>query len=75
MHGRSIAVGDNDVVVVLGALQLVVGIDRVGLRRAVETALGCVAVRVRDRGAKVVDVEAIGGERARVTLQLDIDPN
>jgi hypothetical protein len=59
-------VGDDDIGVVGGRAELVVGIDRVGAGRAVEIALGRVDVRVADRRAQIVDVEAIGGERPRV---------
>ena len=54
--------------VVLGAGQLIVGVDRRGLARAVEAALGRIDVGVVDGGAQIVDVEAIGGERLRVEL-------
>ena len=68
MHRRAVAVGHDDVLVVVGALQLIVGVDRVGLRRAVEAALGRVGVGVGDRGAQIVDVEAVGRERLQIGL-------
>ncbi len=67
-HRRAVPVGDDQVAIFVGALELVVGIDRVGARRPVEIALRRVDVGVGDRRAQIVDVEAVGGERARIGL-------
>jgi hypothetical protein len=67
-HRRAILVGDHQVLVVVGALELVVGVDRVGARRPVEIALGRIDIGVGDGGAEIVDVEAERGELAGVGL-------
>ncbi len=54
--------------VLVGRTQLVVRVDRRGARRTVEAALRLVRVRVRDRGAHVVEREAERRERRRVDL-------
>ncbi len=69
--GAAIAVGDDQRPVFVGRAQLVVGIDGIGLRRAVEAALGLVDVGVGDGGAHVLDIQAVGRQRARV----DLDPH
>ncbi len=65
-HRRAVAIGDDDVAEGGGIGDLVVGVDGVGARRAVEIALGRVDVGVGDRGSKVVDIEPVGGERRRI---------
>jgi hypothetical protein len=69
MHRRAILVGQEDGAILVGILQLVVGVDGVGLGGAVEGALGAVGIGVADGGADVVDVEAIGGQ----LLHIDLD--
>ena len=64
----AVLVGDDDVLVVVGVLDLVVGVDRVGARRAVEAAFRRVGIGVGDRRAQIVDVEAVGGERLQIGL-------
>ena len=59
---RAVAVGDDDAAVLVGAPQLVVGVDGVGARRAVEAALGLVGVGGGDRVAHVLERQALGGE-------------
>ena len=65
-HRRAVAVGDDELAVLVGRAQLVVGVDGGGARRAVEAALGLVDVGGGDRGAHVFEVRAVGGERLRV---------
>ena len=67
----AVAVGDDGVGVLCGVLDLVVGVDGRGLRRPVEVSLRRIDVEVADRGAHVVDIEPIGGERLRVELDAD----
>ena len=64
----AVAVGDDGVGVLRGAFELVVGIDRRGLGRAVEISLRRIDVEVADGGADVVDIEAVGGQRLRIEL-------
>ena len=54
--------------IVVGVLQLIVGVDGVGARRPVEIALGRVDIGVGDGGPEIVDVEAVGRERAQIGL-------
>ena len=50
----AVAVGNDQVFIVRHRHQLVVGIDAVGARRAVDAAFGCVGVGARDGGAQRV---------------------
>ena len=65
---RAVAVGDDDRAVLGGAAQLVVGVDGVGARGAVEAALGLVHVGRGDGGAHVVHRQALRGRGTRVHL-------
>ena len=67
-HRRAVAVGDDHALVFVGALQLIVGVDRRRPRRPVEAALGLVGVGIADRGAHVVEREAVGRQRGRIGL-------
>ena len=67
-HRRAVAVGDTRSIVIGGAFQLVVGIDRIGQARPVEIAFRRVDVGVADRRAQIVDIEAVGGELAQIGL-------
>ena len=64
-HRRAVAVGDDERPVVGARQQLVVGVDLVSLARAVEVALGLVDVGRDERGAQVLQVQAVGGQRGR----------
>src|SRR5208282_5638906 len=64
----AVAIGDNGVGILRGGVDLVVGVDRRGLGWAVEVALRRVDVKVPDRGADVVNVQAVGGKRLRIEL-------
>jgi hypothetical protein len=67
-HRRAVLIGDDEVAIGGGRLQLVVGVDRVGARRPVEIALRRVDVGGADGGAQIVEIEPIGGERPRIGL-------
>ena len=67
----AIAIGDDDVVPVLGVQQLVVGVDRVGALRAVDIALWAVDGRDRDLAADVFQREALGDELGGIDLDAD----
>ncbi len=69
--GRVVAVGDDDVLVVIRGHELVVVADGVGLARAVERALGLVDVGGADGGADVFEREAVAGELRGVGLDAD----
>src|SRR5439155_8713578 len=71
LDGRTVTVGDDHGGVVGGRAQLVVGVYGVGAARAVEASLRLVDVGRCDRGAHVLEVQAVRGERARI----DLDPN
>jgi len=68
IHRRAILVGDDDAAILVHRPQLVVGVDGVGLSGAVKGALGGVGIVVRDGGAQVVNVQAIGRELLQVGL-------
>ena len=65
MHRRAVLVGDDDVAIRVGRLELIVRVDRVRARRPVEAALGAVDVGVADRGAQILQAHAVRGERGR----------
>ena len=67
----AVAIGDDDVVPVLGVQQLVVGVDRVGARRAVDIALRAVDGGDRDLVADVFQLQALGHQFRGV----DLDPD
>ena len=67
-HRRAVLVGDDQLLVVVGGEQLVVGVDRVRALRPVEAALGAVRVGRRDRRAQRVDADAVRRQRLRVGL-------
>src|SRR4029077_6594156 len=58
-HRAAVAVGDDQIAVLIGAAELVVGVDGRGLRRAVEIALRRIDILVADRGANVVGVYTV----------------
>ncbi|MGY4459699.1 hypothetical protein ACVWYI_003659 [Bradyrhizobium sp. LB13.1] len=70
-QGTAIAIGDDDVVPVLGLGQLVVGVDRVGALRAVDIAFGAVDRGDRDLAAHVLHRQALGDEFRRIDLDAD----
>jgi hypothetical protein len=67
-HRSAIAIRDNDVLVIAAALELVVGIDLIILPRAVEIALGGVHAGLHQRGAKLLESDAVGGELRGIGL-------
>ena len=66
--GRAVAIGDDDVVPVLRGRQLVVGVDGVAARRAVDVALRAVDGRDRDLGADVLERQALRHQLGRIDL-------
>ncbi len=66
--GGAVAIGDDDGHVVGAGEQLVVGVDGVGLARAVEGALGLVDVGGGEGGAQVFKAEVVGGELRGIGL-------
>jgi hypothetical protein len=66
--GRTIAIRDDQGQVFGGGEQLIVGVDRVRARRAVEAALGAVGIRRGDRRADRVEAQSVIGQRLRVRL-------
>ena len=51
--------------------QLIIGVDRIGPCRPVETALGAIGVRVVDGGAHRVQRNAVGGQPLHIGLHAD----
>ncbi len=64
----AVAVGDDDVVPVLGFQQLIVGVDGIGAGGAVDVALRTVDGGDRDLAAHVLHREALGDELGRIDL-------
>ena len=67
----AIAVGDDDVIPILGLRQLIVGVNREGACRAVDRALWAVHRRNRKRRAHVLERQAFRHELGRVELDAD----
>ncbi len=67
----AVAVGDDDVVPVLGVQQLIVGVDRVLALVAVDVALRAVDRRDRDLVANVFQRQALGDQFRRIDLHAD----
>ena len=70
-HRRSVAIGDDQIVVFVGLEQLIVGVERVGLARAVERAFRQIDVRLAEHRADVLEADAAGGQRLRIDLHAD----
>jgi hypothetical protein len=67
--GRAVAVSDNQRVVGVGLQQLIVGVERIGLARAIECAFRQVDVGLGDHAADVFKTDAAG----RQSLGIDLD--
>ncbi|MNK83010.1 hypothetical protein D3C87_1028030 [compost metagenome] len=65
---RAVLVGEDQVGVILGRGQLVVGVEHRHPRRAVKVTLRLVDVGSTDQGAHVRQVQAVGRQRFRVDL-------
>ena len=70
-HRRAVAKCDDDLPVILDALQLIIGVDRVGARLSLETSFRRVDIGAADRRAQVVDVDAV----SRRGVGIDLDPD
>src|SRR6202035_3470155 len=68
---RSVAIGDDQIGVVVGLQQLIVGVERVGLARAVERTFRQIDVRLAERGPHVLEVDAAGCQSLRIELHAD----
>ena len=68
---RSVAIGDDQIVVLLGREQLIVGVERVGLARAVERAFRQVDIGLAEHRAHVLEADAADCQR----LRIDLDPD
>src|SRR5207237_9619606 len=65
---RAIAIGDDQVVVLFRVEQLIVGVKRVGLARAVERTFRKVDIGLAKRRPHVLEVDAAGRQRFRIEL-------
>src|ERR1700730_254574 len=68
---RPVAIGDDQVVVLLGLEQLIVGIDRVGLARAVERTFRKVDIRLAEHRSHILEVDAARRQRLWIDLYAD----
>ena len=62
----AVPIADDEVAIVRDAVQLIIGVDRISPFRAVEASLGTIDIGVGDRGAQIIEVEAVGRDRARI---------
>ena len=65
-HRAGAAIGDDEILIVAGAFELIVGVDGEFLRRAVDRALGQIDVCARNRRAQIFERHAVRGERADI---------
>src|ERR1700674_1887523 len=68
---RAIAIGDDQIGVVFRMEQLIVGIERVGLARAVERAFRKVDIGLAEYRAYILEVDAARRQRLRIDLNAD----
>ena len=68
-HRRTVAVGDDNVPIIVAGDQLIVGVDLVILARPIEIPFGGVHAGLRQRRAQVFQVDAVGGQRRRDWLE------
>jgi hypothetical protein len=68
---RPVAIGDDQVCVLIGLEQLIVGIQREGLARAVERAFRQIDVRLAEHRAHILEVDAAIRQRLRIDLYAD----
>ena len=68
---RSVAIGNDEVGVLVGLEQLIVGIEREGLARAVERALGKVDIRLSEHRSHVFQVNAASCQCLGIDLDAD----
>jgi hypothetical protein len=61
-YGRAVPVSDDDVAIIGGGKNLVIGVDGVGLARAVEAAFGSVDAGLNQRGAHVFEAQTERGD-------------
>src|SRR6185312_276721 len=65
---RAVSIGDHQVGVILRMQQLVIGIERKGLARAVERAFGQIDIGLAERRAAALEIDAARGKRLRIEL-------
>src|SRR6266478_2150383 len=68
---RAVAIGDDQVVVLVGLEQLIVGIERIGLARTVERAFRKVDIGLAEYRAHILEVDAACCQRLRIDLHAD----
>src|SRR5260221_2626969 len=66
-----VAIGDGQVGVLVGLEQLIVGIEREGLARAVERAFRKVDIRLAEHRAHILEVDAASRQRLWIDLYAD----
>ena len=70
-HRRAVAIGDDQLCILLRLQELVVGVEREGLPRAVERALRQIDIGLAEHGAHVLQADAARRQR----LRIDLDPD
>ena len=70
-HRRAIAIGNDQIVVLFGREQLVVGVERIGLARAVERAFGQIDIGLAEHRTHVLEIDAARRQRLRIHLHAD----
>src|SRR6266852_3081327 len=68
---RPVAIGDDQVGVLVGLEQLIVGIERVGLARAVERSFRQVDIGLAEHRAHILKVDATSRQRLWIDLYAD----
>ena len=68
---RAVAIGDDQIGICVGVEQLIIGVERVGLTRAVERAFGKVDIGLAEHRAHVFEVDAARRKSLRIDLHAD----
>ena len=66
--GGTVFVGDDDVLIVIGGKDLVVGVDGIGLAGTVETTFGGVNAALNDGGADIFEAQTERGDGTGIDL-------
>src|SRR6516165_6396355 len=66
--GRSVAISDDQIGILIGIEDLIVGVERIGLARAVERAFCEIDIGLTEDGADVFEVDTACGQCLRIDL-------
>ena len=68
---RAVPVGDDELLVVAGAAQLIIGVDRIGPGRSLDGPLGAVDIGCGNGRTQGLEAKTVGGQSLRIGLHAD----